>query len=65
MKVITVDINDIDLIIEIEAMETCEEEIYIADKHNSFDIWTLKEVYIKFIKTLCEQIKKFNRSNKK
>ena len=40
MKLIAVDRNDIELIAKIEAMGTWQEERYIADKHNSFDVWT-------------------------
>lgn len=39
MKLITVDRNDIEMISKVEAMGTWQEERYIADKHNSFDIW--------------------------
>lgn len=40
MKLITVDRNDIELIAKIESMGTWQEERYIANAHNSFDIWT-------------------------
>lgn len=40
MKLIAVDRNDVELISKIESLGTWEEERYIADKHNSFDIWT-------------------------
>ena len=40
MKLIAVDRNDIELIAKIKSLGTWEEERYIADKHNSFDVWT-------------------------
>ena len=40
MKMITVARNDVEMIAKIEAMGTWEEERFIADKHNSFDVWT-------------------------
>ena len=40
MKLITVDRNDIELIAKIEAMGTWQEERFIANNHNSFDVWT-------------------------
>jgi predicted Ser/Thr protein kinase len=40
MKLIPVDRNDIEMISKIESMGTWEEERYIADAHNSFDIYT-------------------------
>ena len=39
MKLIVVDRNDIELIAKIESMGTWLEERYIADEHNSFDVW--------------------------
>lgn len=40
MKPITIDRNDIEMISKIESLGTWEEERYIADPHNSFDIYT-------------------------
>lgn len=40
MKLITVDRNDVELISKIQAYGTWEEERYLFDFHNSFDIWT-------------------------
>ena len=40
MKLIPVSRTDIEMISKIEALGTWEEERYIADKHNSFDVWT-------------------------
>lgn len=40
MKLIVVNRNNIELIAKIEALGTWEKERYIADKHNSFDVWT-------------------------
>jgi hypothetical protein len=40
MNLITVDRNDIELIAKIEAMGTWQKEMYVADEHNSFDVWT-------------------------
>lgn len=38
-KIITVERNNIELISTIKAYGTWEEDRYIADKHNSFEIW--------------------------
>lgn len=38
-KMIIVARNDIELISRIKAYGTWEEDRYIADKHNSFEIW--------------------------
>jgi hypothetical protein len=40
MKSITVDRHDVELIAEIEAMGTWEDECYLYDAHNSYDVWT-------------------------
>lgn len=40
MKIISVARNDIELISKIEAYGTWEEERYLFNFHNSFDIWT-------------------------
>lgn len=40
IKIISVARNDIELISKIEAYGTWEEERYLFDFHNSFDIWT-------------------------
>lgn len=40
MKLITVDRNDAELISKIQAYGTWEEERYLFDLHNSFDVWT-------------------------
>lgn len=40
MKLITVSREDAEMVAKIEAMGTWEDERYIADEHNSFDIWT-------------------------
>lgn len=40
MKMIIVSRNDIETIAKIESLGTWEDERYIADKHNSFDIWS-------------------------
>ena len=40
MKMITVKRDDIELISDIEAYGTWEEERWLYDNHNSFDVWT-------------------------
>lgn len=38
-KMLTVERNDIELISKIKAYGTWQEDRYIADKHNSFEVW--------------------------
>lgn len=50
MKVITINRNDIEMISKVEAMGTWEEEHYISNLHNSFDIWTFNGKVYKIYK---------------
>lgn len=40
MLIKTIDRNDIEMITKIESLGTWEDERYLYDKHNSFDIWS-------------------------
>lgn len=50
MKMITVARNDIELIANVESLGTWEEERWMFDAHNSFDVWCFNGQYYKIFK---------------
>lgn len=49
-KLITVARNDIEMIARIESLGTWEEERWLYDNHNSFDVWYFNGKYYKIYK---------------
>lgn len=39
MKIITINREDAEMIAKVESLGTWEEDRYISNEHNSFDIW--------------------------
>lgn len=50
MKMTIIERTDVEAIAKIESLGTWEEERYIADKHNSFDVWSWNGRFYKIYK---------------
>ena len=49
-ELVEVDRKDIELISNLESMGTWEDDIFLFDEHNSYDVWSSDEKYYKIYK---------------